>query len=299
VSRRENHDSSAFYAGFDPPAIRGDEHLGECGAAGRLICGDSREMHEVADDSVALVITSPPYRAAKDYETGPSAGPVPATYADYLSLLEATFAECRRVLEPGGRICVNVANLGRHPYRPLTAEVWNMLGRLGFLGRGEIVWVKGAGASGSAAFGSFAKASNPVLRDVTERILVASNGRYDRAVHWKERRARGLPWESTITKADFLAWTIDTWHIAPASARRVGHPAPFPVELPRRLIELYSYRHDVILDCFAGAGTTAVAAVLAGRRYVGYDTDPGYADLARWRVAQTDAALIGRLQLDR
>jgi site-specific DNA-methyltransferase (adenine-specific) len=287
VGRRENHDARAFYARFDPAPDTDDEQLGVCAAVDRLMCADSRTMAEVADNSVALIVTSPPYHAGKTYETAGAAGPVPGSYPQYLAMLEAVLAECRRVLEPGGRICVNVANLGRRPYRPLAADTWAILGRLGFLARGEIVWVKAKGASGSAAFGSFAKASNPVLRDVSERILVAGKGRYDRAVHWKTRKARGLPWESTVTGADFLAWTLDVWHIAPESARRIGHPAPFPVELPRRLIELYSYRHDLVLDCFAGAGSTAVAAVAARRRYLGYDTDPAYLKLAQQRIAHT------------
>ena len=118
--------------------------------------------------------------------------------------------------------------------------------------------------------------ANPSLRDLTERILIAGKGRFDRALHWKRRRALGLPWESTIAKDDFLAWTLDTWEIRPEQARRVGHPAPFPVELPRRLIELYTYRGDVVLDPFMGAGSTAVAAVQSDRRYVGFDTEPEY-----------------------
>jgi modification methylase len=291
VSRRENHDSSRFYQGFDPPPTSDDEEVRPCSATDRLFCAHSRDMAAVADKSVALVVTSPPYHSSKEYEIPGAAGTVPGAYSEYLAMLEAVFAECRRVLEPGGRICVNVANLGRRPYRPLAAETWAILDRLGFLARGEIVWVKGRGSAGSAAFGSFAKASNPVLRDLTERILVAGKGGYGRARHPKIRRAQGLPWQSTITKEDFLAWTVDVWEIRPESARRVGHPAPFPVELSRRLIELYSYRGDVVLDCFAGAGSTAVAAVRSGRRYVGYDTDPGYLHLARRRIAQVEAAL--------
>ena len=89
----------------------------------------------------------------------------------------------------------------------------------------------------------------------------------------------------TINKEDFLSWTLDTWRIQPESAKRVGHPAPFPVELPRRLIELYSYKGDVILDPFCGAGTTAIAAKNAGRHYLGFDTDKNYIELANKRLA--------------
>jgi site-specific DNA-methyltransferase (adenine-specific) len=134
-------------------------------------------------------------------------------------------------------------------------------------------------------------ASNPSLRDLTERVLIASKGRFDRALHWKKRREQGLPWESTISKEDFLAWTLDVWEIRPEFAKRVGHPAPFPVELPRRLIELYTYRGDVVLDPFMGAGSTAVAAVQAGRRYVGYDTEAEYVELAERRVSEAQLSL--------
>lgn len=285
VSRRENHDSSKFYARFDPPSLSNDDAVGRCPVPDRLFCGDSRDMSTVTDGCVALVVTSPPYFSAKAYEEAVGEGHIPGSYVEYLDMLGDVFAECRRVLEPGGRIAVNVANLGRKPYRSLAKDVWLILEDLGFLPRGEIVWIKAKGASGSAAFGSFAKASNPVLRDLSERVLVASKGRFDRALHWKRRQELGLPWESTIAKDDFLAWTLDTWEIRPESARAVGHPAPFPPELPRRLIELFTYRGDVVLDPFMGAGSTAVAAVQTGRRYVGFDAEPEYVELAERRVA--------------
>ena len=197
------------------------------------------------------------------------------------------FAECARKLEPGGRIAVNVANLGRKPYRSLSADVIRILEHdLGLLLRGEIIWQKGEGASGSCAWGSFRSASNPVLRDITERVIVASKGRFDRARPAKRRAADGLPHESTLRTDDFLALTLDVWSIPPESARRVGHPAPFPVELPEQLIRLYTYDGDLVLDPFMGSGSALVAAARLGRRYVGYDLDPDYVDIARRRVAE-------------
>ena len=181
----------------------------------------------------------------------------------------------------GGRIAVNVANLGRKPYRSLAADVVHILqDRLGLLLRGEIVWQKGAGASGSCAWGSFRSPSNPVLRDVTERVIVASKGRFQRALPVEQRRHGGLPHESTITTEDFMALTLDVWQTPSESARRVGHPAPFPVELPEKLIELYTFAGDLVLDPFMGSGSTLVAASRLGRRYVGYDLDAGYVELA-------------------
>jgi site-specific DNA-methyltransferase (adenine-specific) len=200
-------------------------------------------------------------------------------------LLEEVFFECRRVLEPGGRIAVNVANLGRRPYRSLSADVTGILqDRLGLLLRGEIVWVKAEGAGNSTAWGSYASAANPVLRDLTERIVVASKGRFDRAPDRATRRQRGMPHVDTITAEEFRTLTLDVWRLQPESARRIGHPAPFPVELPRRLIELFTYEGDLVLDPFIGSGTTAVAAIRCGRHFAGYDTDPGYVELARRRI---------------
>ncbi|MHB1928526.1 MAG: DNA-methyltransferase [Acidimicrobiales bacterium] len=289
---RESHDSTPFYARFTPKTVSRDEGLAApFDLSEPLICGDSRKMDELPDNSVALVVTSPPYFAGKEYEEALGEGVVPASYAEYLELLSEVFGECRRVLEPGGRIAVNVANLGRKPYRSLAADIVGILDdHLGLLLRGEIVWRKAGGASGSCAWGSYRSPTNPVLRDVTERVVVASKGRFDRAVDTERRRAQGRPHEPSITTDEFLEATLDVWDIRPESARRVGHPAPFPVELPQRLIELYTFREDLVLDPFLGSGSTAVAAARSGRRYVGYDTDPAYVALARERVVFEAAA---------
>lgn len=291
VGARESHDASAFYARFSPKSLSDDEDLAKPFELSEpLICSDARDMAELPDNSVALVVTSPPYFAGKAYEEALGEGVIPASYAEYLQLLADVFAECRRVLEPGGRIAVNVANLGRKPYRSLSADVTRILDDdLGLLLRGEIVWKKADGASGSCAWGSYRSPTNPVLRDITERVVVASKGRFDRAVDIEERMAQGRPHEPSISTDEFLDATLDVWEIRPESARRVRHPAPFPVELPQRLIELYTFLDDLVLDPFLGSGSTAVAAVRTGRRYAGYDTDPEYVVIAAERVDQERA----------
>lgn len=242
-------------------------------------------MPELPDSSVGLVVTSPPYFAGKEYEKDLAAGHIPSSYLEYLSMLEEVFAECVRKLEPGGRIAVNVANLGRKPYRSLSADVTNILqDKLGLLLRGEVIWQKALGSSGSCAWGSFQRPSNPVLRDVTERVLIAGKGRFDRSISQAERAKAGLPSVSSLSKDEFLEATTDVWHIPPESATRVGHPAPFPVDLPLRLIQLYTYEGDVVLDPFMGSGTTAVAALRSGRRFVGYENDHSYVELSRARL---------------
>lgn len=286
TGKRESHDASDFYARFGTPELSDDETLEPCPLADQLICGDARDMTAVPDRCVALVVTSPPYYAGKEYEQALGEGHIPASYVEFLTMLRDVFAECRRVLEPGGRLAVNVANLGRKPYRSLSGDVIRILqDDLGMLLRGEIVWRKAKGATGSIAVGSYLSAANPVLRDITERVIVASKGRFDRAVPRKERERRGLPFENSVTKDEFFEATLDVWEIRPEHARRIGHPAPFPVELPERLIHLYTYVDDVVLDPFMGSGSTAVAAVRTGRHYVGYDTDAGYINLAEERVA--------------
>ncbi|HWE54928.1 MAG TPA: site-specific DNA-methyltransferase [Acidimicrobiales bacterium] len=292
VSRRENHDASGFYDRFAAPAVSADDHLGDHRALDKLIAGDSRHMEEVPDSSVALVVTSPPYFAGKEYEAALGEGAVPGSYLDYLQMLREVFADCVRALEPGGRIAVNVANLGRRPYRSLSSDVVSILqDDLLLLLRGEIVWMKQRGSSGSCAWGSFQRAANPVLRDLTERVIVASKGRFDRAVPVRARAARGLPSVSTMTRDDFMEDTLDVWEIPAESATRVGHPAPFPIELPARLIDLYTYADDLVLDPFVGSGTTAVAAVRAGRHYAGYDLDPAYIERAEARIAEERKSL--------
>ncbi|MDQ1516724.1 MAG: modification methylase [Actinomycetota bacterium] len=295
VSRRENHDASEFYARFRAPELSGDDRLaGAVDIGDPLRCADARAL-DLPDGCVALVVTSPPYFAGKEYETALGQGAVPASYLEYLGMLRDVFAECRRVLEPGGRIAVNVANLGRKPYRSLSADVIRILqDDLGLLLRGEVIWVKAEGASGNCAWGSFRSPANPVLRDVTERVVIASKGRFDRARPAARRRAESLPHRSTLTNDEFLDSTLDLWRIPAESARRVGHPAPFPVELPLRLIELYTYAGDLVLDPFLGSGSAAVAAARAGRRYCGYDIDPDYVATARARVEEEQAQLRAR-----
>jgi site-specific DNA-methyltransferase (adenine-specific) len=286
VGRRENHDATGFYDRFRAPDVSTDNTvLPPEPVAEPLVCGDARSMDSVKDGSVALVVTSPPYFAGKQYEEELEREGVPGSYLEFLELLTDVFAECVRKLEPGGRIAVNVANLGRKPYRSLSADVIRILEHdLGLLLRGELIWQKSEGASGSCAWGSFRSAANPVLRDLTERVIVASKGRFDRALSTKQRAAAGLPHVNSVGTDDFMNLTLDVWPIPPESAKRVGHPAPFPIELPEQLIRLYTYEGDLVLDPFVGAGSALVAAKRLGRRYVGYDLDPEYIAIAQQRL---------------
>jgi DNA modification methylase len=290
-SRRESHDASDFYERFVTPELSNDTTVVVPKKVDVIYRQDARDMGKVESNSVALVVTSPPYFAGKEYEQSLGQNGVPGTYFEYLDLLRAVFDECKRVLEPGGRLAVNVANLGRRPYRSLAGDVAVILQDLGLLLRGEVVWWKGRAAGGSCAWGTFQRPSNPVLRDVTERIVIASKGRFDRAMKPEQRHAMGLPSTATISRDEFLEATTDLWEMPPESATRVGHPAPYPVELPKRLIELYTYQNDVVLDPFIGSGTTAVAALRTGRHFIGFETDRPYAARAAKRIAEEKAQL--------
>lgn len=272
VSRREGHDSSVYYE----RALVGitetrDSTVSAAPEVNEVFVHSADQMAELPDNSVALMVTSPPYHVGKDYDSD-------ATFDDYLELIEAVFAETYRVLQPGGRAVVNVANLGRRPYIPLSHLVTERMLKIGYFMRAEIIWRKAKGAGGNCAWGSWRSAANPVIRDVHEYCLCFSKGRFDRAV-------KG---ESTVSPAEFMESTLSIWEIQPESAKRVKHPAPFPVELPRRFIELYTYKGDLVLDPFMGSGSTAVAAAMTGRDWVGYDVSEEYADLTRARVAALD-----------
>lgn len=295
VGHRENHDASAFYARFVAPELSSETAITPPLTVDEILVGDARKMNEVADSSVALVVTSPPYFAGKEYEAILGEGDVPATYLEYLKMLEKVFAECVNKLEPGGRIAVNVANLGRKPYRSLSSDVIGILqDRLRLLLRGEVIWQKARGSSGSCAWGSFQRPANPVLRDLSERVIIASKGRFDRALNAKERLRVGLPSTASLWSDEYMEATTDVWEIPPESATRVGHPAPFPVDLPQRLIHLYTYRDDLVLDPFMGSGTTAVAALRSRRHFFGYDSEEAYVVRARERIAQEQALLAER-----
>ena len=270
-SKREGHDSAEYYARrmMGRAEISKDRTVNTPTVTDQIFCRSSEDMHELPDSSVALMVTSPPYNVGKEYDEDLS-------IEEYFGLLESVFRETFRVLQPGGRACVNVANVGRKPYVPLASHVNILMHEIGYFMRGEIIWVKARGASGSCAWGSWRSANNPTLRDVHEYVLVYSKGRFDRA----------LKGENTVGRDAFMRDTLSVWEIPPASARKVGHPAPFPVELPKRLIELYTYQDDLVLDPFCGAGSACAAAAELGRHYVGYDIEQSYVELAQQWLAE-------------
>jgi site-specific DNA-methyltransferase (adenine-specific) len=274
---RHSHDARRFYGGKLYQGLpreeknRYRENPLEPPTFNTIFGRSAEDMNELPDAGVHLMVTSPPYNVGKEYDED-------LTLEEYLAFLKRVWREVHRVLVPGGRACINVANLGRRPYIPLHAFIIRDMLELGFLMRGEIIWDKGASAAASTAWGSWKSPANPTLRDVHEYILVFSKGAFSRP------NPGGR--ESTISPEEFLEFTKSVWSFPAESARKVGHPAPFPVELPYRLIQLYTFKDEVVLDPFMGSGSTALAALKAGRRYVGYEIDPAYIGLAKKRINQ-------------
>jgi site-specific DNA-methyltransferase (adenine-specific) len=282
VSKREGHDASLYYNSRLNEGLVASREVGDAQICpeehlNSLICGDSRNL-PLPDNCVHLVVTSPPYNASKEYDEDLS-------LREYLGLLHDVFAECYRVLAPGGRMVINVANLGRKPYIPLSSHINIMMHEIGFLMRGEIIWDKSASAGSSCAWGSFQSASNPCLRDVHEYLLVFSKGNY-KLPRTKSERADGRV--DTVPRDDFIKHTKSIWSFATERASRVNHPAPFPIELPKRCIELYSFVGDVVLDPFNGSGTTCVAAKQHGRHYIGVDLSEEYCSTAERRLDEVE-----------
>lgn len=274
VSKREGHDSTPFYSGKLYRGFKVNEVSPEVEnpvppeVLDKVLCQDSRKMDNIPDSSVHLMVTSPPYNVGKEYDEE-------LDLNEYLALLKDVFAETHRVLVNGGRACVNIANVGRKPYIPYHKFIIDAMTEADFLMRGEVIWNKGASAGASTAWGSWLSPTNPTLRDTHEYILVFSKGKFSRSGEGKK---------ATISKSEFLEFTKSVWTFQPESAEKVGHPAPFPIELPYRCIQLYTFEGEIVLDPFCGVGATCMAAARAGRHYIGVDINPEYVGKAGKRL---------------
>ncbi|MEN9978717.1 MAG: site-specific DNA-methyltransferase [candidate division WOR-3 bacterium] len=271
---RINHDSTPFYTsrlykGLPKEKIKKykenpipDQYLN------KILCKTSENMEELPNCSIHLMVTSPPYNVGKQYDED-------LTLDEYREFLKRVWMEVKRVLVPGGRACINIANLGRKPYIPLHTFIIEDMLDLGFLMRGEVIWNKASSSSPSTAWGSWLSAKNPTLRDIHEYILIFSKDMFSR---------ENIGRKSTISKEEFLEFTKSVWTFPAEPASKVGHPAPFPVELPYRLIQLYTFQGEVVLDPFMGSGQTAIAAIKTGRCYLGYEINQKYVTLAEKRI---------------
>ena len=268
-TKRVNHNSTSFYSRkmFGTTDIEQSDDGNDIGKyRNAVLCKNSTNLKSIPDSSVHLMVTSPPYNVGKDYDKD-------IDLKEYFSMLDDVFAETYRLLINGGRACINIANVGRKPYIPYHSFIIDLMLKNGFSMRGEVIWEKGAGAGTSTAWGSWLSATNPTLRDTHEYVLIFTKGKFG--------RKKGI---NTITRDQFLEYTKSVWRFSPENAKRVGHPAPFPVELPYRCIQLYSFKGDVVLDPFAGSGSSAIAAIRSSRNYLIIDNNREYIRMIKKRV---------------
>jgi site-specific DNA-methyltransferase (adenine-specific) len=247
---------------------------------------DSTSLAFLADRSLQLIVTSPPYNLGKDYGSARD----DATYFGYLEWVKIWSRELQRVLEPGGRLCLNIPldiNLGfdgggkrTTSKQPVLADFSELLVReLGFVYNTTILWLEG-NISRRTAWGSWLSASDPWVNTAAEVVLVLSRG---------HRRRSGKGRTSDVSRDEFMEWTLGLWEFNGQSTGQYGHPAPFPEELPRRLIQLFSFREDVVLDPFLGSGTTCRVAKDLGRRSIGVEINPDYCKIAARRCRRRGA----------
>jgi len=244
----------------------------------RIICGDAEEMlRRLPESSIDLIITSPPYNFGHAYASDASSDT--REWNEYFGKLGQVWAQCARVLKPGGRIAVNVQPLFSD-YVPTHHIISAQLRKLGLLWKAEFLWEKNNYNAKYTAWGSWKSPSMPYIKYTWEYIEV-----FDKETHRKAGRREDID----ITSEEFKEWVIGRWTFPPEiRMKEHGHPAMFPEELPRRLIRLFSYRNDIVLDPFNGVGTTTLAALKNGRRFIGIDLSRQYCEAACRRLLRAD-----------
>jgi len=249
----------------------------------RLILGDSRNLPFLPDESVHLIVTSPPYWNLKRYNENPRQLGHIDDYEMFLQELNKVFAHIFRILVPGGRmvcvvgdVCVSRKSFGRHLVFPLHADICVLCRKLGFDNLNPIIWNKISNASYEVSNGSkfLGKPYEPnaIIKNDIEFILMQRKPGGYRQPSLVQRR------DSKLKKSDFDEWFQQIWRIPGASTKK--HPAPFPVELASRLVQMFSFSNDTVMDPFCGSGTTMVAALRSGRNSIGVDIDPEYCRMA-------------------
>ena len=257
-----------------------------------VVTGDSRQMDQVPDDSVHLVVTSPPYWNLKDYGNDEAIGQSSSTYEEYLSSICEVFKECVKKLTPDGKLIVNImpillpgktSKFKRRVTKSVLTELEEFMNSLGNMYFHSLyIWDKRKAVRFSS-WGSYPYPPNLLSTYPYEWIIVFSKKGTRRGVKKEIKEA------SKISHAEFTEWVQNSiWDFQPASAKQEGHPAPFPEELPRRCIRLYSFVGDTVLDPFAGSGTTLKVARELGRNSIGYELNPEYTSIIRDKIGADD-----------
>lgn len=264
----------------------------------RIWQGDARDLSEIPDGSVHLVVTSPPYWTLKDYAGGGGQAQLGAIadYDAFLGELDKVWSECARVLAPGGRICCVVGDvcvprrqMGRHLVMPLHSDIQVRARSLGLDALTPILWHKIANgvteAKGNGA-GFYGKPYQPgavVKNDVEYILFLRKGGEYRKPTNLQKAL-------SMLTKEEMQNWWRSIWTDIRGASTRGGHPAPYPAALAERLIKMFSFAGDTVLDPFLGTGSTSIAAIAAGRNSIGIEVDPGYLKLASDNITAAAAA---------
>lgn len=239
----------------------------------KIIIGDCREaLKTLPNNSVHLVVTSPPYNVNKDYGKWNDSMPL----NEYLEFTKEWLTECYRVLTDDGRICINVP-LSKYKDNAINVfQIYSVMKKIGFKDREIIIWVKKRKSDNrflvkQKTYGTWSPV-NPMLRNPLEAILVMNK---------KDGRLNCYG-KSDLTPREFLRWSYNLWEIDTESDR--SHPAPYPIELPKRLIKLYSFPNQTILDPFLGSGTTTKAAIELNRNSIGIELNPEYVEMVKGRI---------------
>ena len=244
---------------------------------------DILKTESIADDSIDLIVTSPPYNVDIKYNSHDDT----MTYEDYLSFTREWLAKCYKFIKSDGRFCLNIPlDKNKGGQQSMYADITTIAKQVGFKYHSTIIWNE-QNISRRTAWGSWLSAAAPYVIAPVEVIVVLYKN------EWKKTSGSR---KSDITKKEFMEWTNGVWNFSGESKKRVGHPAPFPVELPRRCIKLFSFVGDTILDPFLGSGSTLLACLETGREGIGVDIDKKYCELAKNRL-MTEGQ-INQLKLD-
>jgi len=267
----------------------------------KLIQGDARDLSFLPDASIHLVVTSPPYWTLKRYNEHPDQLGHVKDYEEFLGELEKVWRECFRVLVPGGRlvcvvgdVCLSRRAFGRHVVVPLHADIAVMCRKIGFDNLNPIIWHKIANASfevenGSKFLGKPYEPNAIIKNDIEFILMQRKPGGYRRPTQYQRDKSR-------MSKEEFDSWFRQFWKIPGESTRK--HPAPFPFELAYRLVRMFSFVEDTVLDPFCGTGTTILAAMKAGRNSIGIEIDTHYVNIAEQRLREEASGLFDEYDIE-